>query len=296
MTDLFAFWFQLNVMSIPEIKSRDLSLKNTIHSCVTNTLQNYASHTNESLLREIHPDVNIRLNSVNVIVGKQSSGKTVIALEEVIKLGVLDTHHLFVYVTKDGHETDKTWLALKPLLQIPYVIVSESDAVDALKTIIAAKNLYGIIRNDNLQDKIDDKQLLDMFDVLAVSNFERETLHTIVLFDDISNSKLFQNEGSYFSQLIRRCRHINVSFFLLIQGWKGLRPHVKNEITTLFIFPCFNRQQLRYIYGQSASNLAFDEFNELYTEILKQKNKNPDAHPYMVVQVSTGGDTKVVCD
>ena len=68
-------------MSIPEEKSQNLSLKNTIHSCVKNSLETYSSHKNESLLLEIHPDVNIKLNSVNVIVGKQSSGKTVIALE-----------------------------------------------------------------------------------------------------------------------------------------------------------------------------------------------------------------------
>lgn len=272
------------------------SLENMVKTHVMHTLKNYAMDTNESLISEIHPEVNIRLNSVNVIVGKQSSGKTVIALKEIIKLGVLNTHHLFVYVTKDGKESDKTFLALKPLLMIPYVIISEKEAVDFMKDLISAKNLYNLIKRENLCDKIDDQQKDDMFQMLAINNFDKNVLHTIVLFDDISNSKLFSSEESYFSQLIRRCRHINISFFLLIQGWKGLKPHVKNEISTLFIFPCFNKQQLRYIYSQSASNLSFDEFYEMYSKILKRKTEDCESHPYMIIQVTEGGDTSIELD
>ncbi len=272
------------------------SLENMVKTHVMNTLKTYTMNKNESLISEIHPEVYIRLNSVNVIVGKQSSGKTVIALKEIIKLGVLNTHHLFIYVTKDGQESDKTFLALKPLLMIPYIIISEQEAVEFMKDLISAKNLYNLIKRENLQDKIDDQQKEDMFKMLAVSDFNREVLHTIVLFDDISNSKLFSSEESYFSQLIRRCRHINFSFLLLIQGWKGLKPHVKNEISTLFIFPCFNKQQLRYIYSQSASNLSFDEFYEMYSKILKRKTEDCESHPYMIIQVVDGGNTSIELD
>ena len=271
----------------------NISLEDMVKTHVMNTLKNYSMDTNENLIAEIHPEVSIRLNSVNVIVGKQSSGKTVIALKEIIKLGVLNTHHLFVYVTKDGQESDKTFLALKPLLMIPYVIVSEKDAVEFVKEIISAKNLYNLVKRENLCDQLNEQQKQDMFDVLKIKDFSKEVLHTIILFDDISNNKLFSSEESYFSQQIRRCRHTNISYFLLIQGWKGLKPHVKNEITTLFIFPCFNRQQLHYIYSQSASNLDFEEFYEYCRQMLLMKNNNPDSHPYLVVQVADGGETSL---
>ena len=269
------------------------SLENMVKNHVMNTLKNYAMDTNENLISEIHPEVTIRLNSVNVIVGKQSSGKTVIALKEIIKLGVLNTHHLFVYVTKDGNESDQTFLALKPLLMIPYVVVSEKDAVEFMKEIISAKNLYNLVKREKLCDQLNEQQKEDMFDVLKIKDFNKEVLHTIVLFDDISNNKLFSSEESYFSQQIRRCRHTNISYFLLIQGWKGLKPHIKNEITTLFIFPCFNKQQLRYIYSQSASNLDFEEFYEYCRQMLIMKNKNPESHPYLIVQVTDGGETSL---
>ena len=212
----------------------------------------------------------------------------------------MNTHHLLIYVTKDGSESDRSFTALKSLIEphLPIITVSETDAEKTIEKIIKAKNEYYIIKNNHLEDKLRDPKLnitegeIDMlFDTLHVDDFNKKYLHTLVLFDDISNSKLFANETSYFSQLLRRCRHTNMTFFLLIQGWKGLKPHIKNEITTLMIFPCFNKQQLRYIYSQSASNLCFDDFYEKYENIMSLKTEYPDTHPYLVIQVIDGGET-----
>lgn len=250
--------------------------------------------TNNALIKDIHPDINVKYNSVNVIVGKQSLGKTVVAIEEIIKISLLKTHHLLIYVTKNGDENDLSFQALKPLVKMPYITISEKEAKPCIEELIAAKNLYYQIRREHLEDQIHPEQMEALFDVLHVENFDKPFLHTLVLFDDISNNKLFSSEESFFSQQLRRCRHTNISYFLLIQGWKGLKPHIKNEITTLFIFPCFNRQQLRYIYSQSASNLEFDEFYKYYQDMLNMKNINPDSHPYMVIHCVSGGDTFIV--
>ena len=246
---------------------------------------------NGALIQEIHPEILTKYNSVNVIVGKQSLGKTVIALEEIIKIGYMHTHHLLVYITKNGEETDRSWQTLKNMIEMPIVLVAEADAQECIEEILAAKNLYYHFRRERLKNDIDEEQKEDLFDVLHVENFEKKYLHTIFLFDDISNSKLFSSEEAYFSQLLRRCRHNNVTFFLLIQGWKGIKPHIKNEITTLYLFPGFNKQQIRYIYGQSASNLDFEEFFELYQEVLRIKNQDSDEHPILIVQCTDGGKT-----
>lgn len=276
------------------------SLTDIVRNKVSEVLTNKKKEMSGALIDKIHPDINVRYNSVNVIVGKQGQGKTVIALEEIIKISLLRTHHLLIFVTKDGSESDRSFLALKELIepQLPIITVSETDAQKTIEKLIDRKNEYYKIKNNNLEDKLDDPELNitqseidDLFDDLHIDSFDSKYLHTLVLFDDISNSKLFANETSYFSQLLRRCRHTNITYFLLIQGWKGLKPHIKNEITTLFIFPCFNRQQLRYIYGQSASNMCFDDFYEQYEQIMTVKTNYPDTHPYLVVQVVDGGDT-----
>ena len=247
----------------------------------------------DTLITEIHPDIVTRYNSVNVIVGKQSMGKTVAALEEIIKIGHLGTHHLLIYVTKDGEENDKTWLTLKSLIELPTILVSEKDAQNCVQDILNAKSLYNKIRREITKNEIDEETLDELFSLLFVDNFEKEYLHTIVLFDDISNSKLFSSEESFFSQLLRRCRHTNMSYFLLVQGWKGLKPHIKNEITTLYLFPGFNKQQLRYIYSQSASSLDFEQFYESYQELCLLKQEHPDEHPVMIIHCSSGGDTYI---
>lgn len=281
---------------IPE----NISLNDIVKNKVNEVLTSKKKDMSGAFIDKIHPEINVRYNSVNVIVGKQGQGKTVIALEEVIKISLMNTHHLLVYVTKDGNESDRSFLALKSLIEsrLPIITVSEYDAEKTIEKIIKSKNEYYSIKNNHLENMLNDPQLNitksdieGLFNTLHIDDFNKKYLHTLVLFDDISNSKLFTNETSYFSQLLRRCRHTNMTFFLLIQGWKGLKPHIKNEITTLFIFPCFNKQQLRYIYSQSASNLCFDDFYEKYENIMSLKNEYPDSHPYLVIQVIDGGET-----
>ena len=270
---------------------------NEINNIVANTLKDHQEEMSGAFIAPIHPSVNIKYNSVNVIVGKQNMGKTVIALQEIIKISLLYTHHLLVYVTKDGEENDRSWRALRDLFSpsLPYVTIAEEDAENYIRNLIGAKNLYYKIKHgETTEEKEGPERIAQMKELLHVNSYIAEFLHTLVLFDDISNSKLFSNEESFFSQAIKRCRHTNMSYFLLIQGWKGLKPHVKNEITSLFIFPCFNDQQLRYIYSQAASNLSWEDFNYYYKLMVDYKRKHPDSYPALCVQVTDGGETTII--
>lgn len=202
---------------------------------------------------------------------------------------MMHTHHLLIYVTKNGDENDVSFQTLKSLFEFPYIVCSEKEAEDCVEELINAKNEYYKIRRERTKNELSDEDKEELFEILHVDSFEKEFLHTIVLFDDISNSKLFSSEESFFSQQLRRCRHTNMTYFMLIQGWKGIKPHIKNEITTLYLFPGFNRQQLRYIYSQAATMLDFDAFYDAFQKLTKAKQKNPDSHPFILVQVTEGG-------
>ena len=129
------------------LKANIMSLK-IIDKIVNDTLNKESHKLSDNLIKPIHPDINVRYNSVNVIVGKQSSGKTVIALSEIIKISLLNTHHLLIYITKNGDENDKSFQSLKQMIRMPYVTISEKDSVEFIKTLIAAKNIYYLIRRE----------------------------------------------------------------------------------------------------------------------------------------------------
>ena len=146
-----------------------------IRAQVRATLRANEPNTSGALIQSIHPDINIKYNSVNAIVGKQM-GKTVIALEEIIKISMLGTHHLLVYVTKNGDENDASFQSLKKLIKIPYVTISETSSKAFVDELIAAKNLYYLIRREHLEQQIVDEQKQDMFNVLHISDFSRDFL------------------------------------------------------------------------------------------------------------------------
>ena len=61
-----------------------------IYSCLQRNKQNI----NKEKLRRIHKDCNIMYNSVNVLCGRQGSGKTFTSMKEAIKISMLspETH------------------------------------------------------------------------------------------------------------------------------------------------------------------------------------------------------------
>ena len=120
-----------------------------------------------------------------------------------------------IYITKNGYENDRSFQSLKYLIKIPfcYITVSEKKAIEAVDELISVKNLCYLIKREYLEDKVADEQKEDMFNVLHIKDFDKEFLHTLILFDDISNSKLFSSKKLFFSQQLRRFKHTNISYF-----------------------------------------------------------------------------------
>ena len=226
---------------------------------------------NNSLIKKIHPSINIYYNSVNIFVGKQGSGKTFSCISEIIKISQLKKGaHLLVYITKYGDESDITFESLKELIRIPIVYVKQDDAEEYVKNLLDYKHLYYEVRNKGLENKIIDEQKNEIFDTLYIEDFDNEMLHTLIMFEDIANNQLFKNDTSYFNHLLTTCRHNHISFFLNIQFWKSLSTNIKSNVSTVFIFGTFSKQQLRYILYQIPLNITFDELYEKY----KYMNKN----------------------
>ena len=246
---------------------------------------------NESIKTEsiskIHDEINCYYNSVNVFVGRQSSGKGYQALTEIIKISrVSPTTHLLIYVSKYGTETDKTFESLKHLIQIPIIYVKyvdeedkNKDSVQVFSKIMCYKRLYEQIKTKHLEDEIDDEQKQELFDVLHINSFEQPTLHTLILLDDCANNSLLAPKG-FFAEALTICRHNHTSFFLTVQFWKSITTTIKANISTIFIFGLYSKQQLNVMLYQIPTHYSFEEIYEVYKQLEK--------HDCLIVDANSG--------
>ena len=247
--------------------------------CEIDEALNNESITTESLSK-IHPEINCYYNSVNVFVGRQGAGKGVQALTEIIKISrVSPITHLLLYVSKYGTESDKTFESMKHLIQIPIIYVKYDDSIQVFSKIQCYKRLYEQIKAKHLEDEIEDEQREEMFEVLKINSFDNPTLHTLILLDDCANNPLIQKNG-FFAEMLGVCRHIHCSFFLTLQFWKSITTEIKANVSTIFIFGLYSKQQLSVMLYQIPSHYSFDEIYEVY--------KNLEKHDCLIVDVNSG--------
>ena len=251
---------------------------------INDALDNEAVKTES--LSKIHPEINCYYNSVNVFVGRQGAGKGVQALTEIIKISkVSPTTHLLLYVSKYGTESDKTFESMKHLIQIPILYVKykdddkNKDSVQVFSKIQCYKRLYEEIKNKHLEDDIEDDQREEMFEVLHIKSFDAPTLHTLILFDDVANNPLIQKNG-FFAEMLGVCRHIHCSFFLTIQFWKSITTEIKANVSSIFIFGLYSKQQLHVMLYQIPTHYSFEEIYECYKSLQK--------HDCLIVDANAG--------
>ena len=248
---------------------------------VKKCLRAHQSEIDKEKLERIHPQSYCYKNSVNILVGKQGSGKTFTCAYEIAKISQIhDETHLLIIVCKDENKEDPTIRSLRQMINIPIEYVTEDDAEQYMRKLLAYKRLYDEIKENHYENRIDDEQRDELFDVLKINDFSRDYLHTILLFNDIAKSKLFNRATNYFNQLLPICRHIQCSFFLNVQFWKSLPPEIKANATTIIIFGGFDVRQLYYIFSQVPTALSVKEILPEY----RQLNK----HDKIVVDCETG--------
>lgn len=231
-------------------------------------LQNNQNKLSDELIKEIHPQINVQYNSLNIAVGRQRSGKTHTIIREIIKISnVCHRTHLLVYINKTGGPNDPTFESLKELIKIPIKYVPEDKAETYVQELIKWKMLYNYIKEKHLEEKIQEDQITQMFDFLKISDFENITLHTLIFFEDAANNKLFKRNTNYFNQLFTRLAHVQCSVFIAVQFWKSLPTEIKSNVSTVFIFPRFAKEQLRYMLRQVPLPYTFDEIWDAYCKL-----------------------------
>ena len=173
--------------------------------------------------------------------------------------------HMLIYVNKTGQKTDKTFESMKCLIKVPIMYLSQAECEDTLMEIVRAKNRYNEIKRNHLEDEYVDEDE-GLFGTLGIHDFNRSYLHTLILLDDIANSAMLAKSTSVMNSLMTQCAHINCSFFLATQFWKGLPTPIKSQVTTIYLYGGFSREQLRYILRQITLQNPFDVVWDEYKE------------------------------
>lgn len=192
----------------------------------------------------IHPQIHFRYNSLNICLGKQGSGKTTFMLTELIKLSELPDciYDKIIYIT-NGSTEDITFNTLKKLVRIPIMGLNFMDATSELANWFASRD-----------DKIH---------------------HTFVILEDASF--LLMKDNPIWVDWVCKLRHLRMTLWINLHVWRSISTMIKTQITTLFIFKGYSKEQLQHMYRQSCVDADFKAVMYMYMllqehELLKLSN------------------------
>ena len=136
----------------------------------------FAKYNNvDNLQHDIHPEVNLRYNTINIFVGQRGSGKTFNGFNEVAAISRINSkYHKFIYVSNNPN--DETYRKFKPLLMIPHVLVSYENAEDVINELREYKQAYDEIKEKHLENRLTDECKDEICDKLSIKDDYIKTL------------------------------------------------------------------------------------------------------------------------
>ena len=128
------------------------------------------------------------------------------------------------------------------------------------------KHTYNIIKDKHLENELPQKHMEELAENLSISDLSNEYLHTIILLEDATQFMKSKN-AEYINDLMTKCRHIQCSFFVIIHYWKALSTNLKSNLSTIYIFSGYSRQQLNYIIYQINVSASVSEIYDKYKRL-----------------------------
>ena len=207
---------------------------------VNNMVNEELSHYDNSkdVQRVIHPDLEFVYNSINLLIGKRGSGKTYNVFKQIVTLCNVPDHdyHMFVYITKN--ENDNTYLKLQKLITIPTVIISYEQSLDTLRELRRQKILYQKIREGKIKNQ---ETIQSNMEYLHIQNYEKDNIHTLILYDDALNVFRTKNKGSEEYRMIFDNRHNRFTYFFCLQDPRSISTEIRDSIDKLWFFGGFGK-------------------------------------------------------
>ncbi|EAX82483.1 hypothetical protein TVAG_526690 [Trichomonas vaginalis G3] len=183
----------------PELNS-DEQYDCYIDNCIQESLNRNRNGLEREILQKI-PRTDSYYNAITAAIGKQFKGKTLAIIKEIIKISQNDPYcHLLIYINRSGTPSDSTFESLKNLINVPIVYKSHEEAEAFIHEVLLFKELYNLVKKEHLENRIVDKQTMEMFETLQISDYSKHFLHTLIFLDDAVKSSLIEKPNSKFNK------------------------------------------------------------------------------------------------
>ena len=127
------------------------------------------------------------------------------------------------------------------------------------------------IKEHDYEDKTPPNVTEELFDALQIDDYSRDYLHTLIMLEDATATKNIKNPNSDINDLLTRCAHTQFSFFILIHYWKALTTNIKANLSTIYIYGGYSRQQPSYMLYQMNIPATLNELYDVYRKMPQYK-------------------------
>lgn len=220
-------------------------------------------NTNHSLISEIHPEINFKKNSVNLLVGPRGSGKTFNVAREIAKVCQIkdNPYNLFVYVTDKTNDT--TMQQFEELITIEKMMVPYEDAEEFIQNLYQCKEAYDEVITKNLENQLTEQSKNEILNGIGANEFSKPW-HTLILYDDAQ--QIFKKKGLLFKLLFQN-RQPRVTYFIALQDGTGIDASIKSNLDAYWLFGGFSRQKFLYHFQQITSPMDKEEIWNKYQRL-----------------------------
>ena len=233
----------------------------TLQAYAKNIIHHNIPDEDDTGIVEIHPELNFKRRSINLLVAKPGKGKTTSICEELIKLGKLNIPEMHLIIWVNNTASDQTVNKLKEFIDIPIKQLSYEQFDNVYAKFLEMKEDYNkMIRGEIPKDP-------SILKPLYMNQFTSKPLETIIVLDDAVN--VLKETDSFLAKSLYKTRHYNTTFFIAIQIWRGITAQLKSIINSVWIFNGFSTQILHHIYNQITTDASFEEFKYAYDHVQK---------------------------